>query len=112
MKDIKGLEKIIAKNFLPPPNLSVSAWADTYRVLPNDSPEPGKWRTERVPYMRSVMDAFTQPQVKRIVVKSSAQTSKTECLLNIVGRYCHLDPCPIMIIQPTLELAEDFRRAA
>ena len=59
-----------------PPRLTVSAWADTFRQLPRTSAEPGRWRTERVPYMRDVMDAFTQNDVERIVVKSAAQVGK------------------------------------
>lgn len=62
--------------------------------------------------MRDVMNAFTQNDVERIVVKSAAQVGKSEILLNIIGRMAHLDPCNIMIIQPTLELARDFPRAA
>ena len=61
--------------------------------------------------MREVMDAFTQDDVHRVVVKSAAQVGKSECLLNIVGRYAHLDPCTIMLLQPTLEMAQDFSKA-
>lgn len=56
--------------------MTVSQWADTFRQLPSESPEPGKWRTSRVPYMKSIMDAFTEPNISRVVVKSSAQVGK------------------------------------
>ena len=91
--------------------MSVSQWAATYRQLPSDSPEPGRYRVERVPYFREVMDAFTEPNVRRIAVKSAAQVGKSEVLLNVVGRYAMLDPANIMIIQPTLADAEDFSKA-
>ena len=65
-----------------------------------------------MPYMRDVMDAFTQNDVERIVVKSAAQVGKSEILLNIIGRTAHLNPANIMVIQPTLELARDFPKAA
>ena len=45
------------------------------------------------------------------MVKSASQVSKSECLLNIIGRMAHLAPCNILVIQPTLELARDFSRA-
>lgn len=61
--------------------------------------------------MREVMDAFTQDDVNRVVVKSSAQVGKSEVLLNIVGRFAHVDPCTVMIIQPTLEMAQDFSKS-
>lgn len=111
MKTAYELKKILSGAIKPVDKLSVTAWADKYRMLPSDSPEPGRWKTSRVPYMQEVMDAFTQEGIKRIVVKSAAQISKTECILNIVGRFVQLDPCTIMIIQPTLEMAADFSKS-
>lgn len=61
--------------------------------------------------MREVMDAFTESNIKKIIVKSSSQVGKTEVLLNIVGRFAQLDPCSIMIVQPTLEMAQDLSKS-
>ena len=91
--------------------MSVDEWADTYRMLPADAAEPGKWKTTRVPYMREVMKSFTDNRIHRIAVKAAAQVAKSEVIQNIVGRYAHLDPCTIMLIQPTLEMAQDFSKA-
>lgn len=57
------------------------------------------------------MDAFTDPNVEKVVVKSAAQIGKSEVLLNVIGRYAHVDPATIMIIQPTLEMAQDFSKS-
>lgn len=110
MKSADQLKKILRGSLKPTPKVSVSRWSDTYRMLPSDSPEPGRWRSSRVPYMREVMDAFTDGKVSRVVVKAASQISKTECLLNVVGRYAQLAPAPIMIIQPTLSDAQDFSK--
>ena len=41
----------------PDPDLTVSQWADRYRMLSNKaSAEPGPWRTDRTPYLREIMD--------------------------------------------------------
>ena len=80
-------------------------------MLPSDAAEPGRWRTSRAPYTKEVMDAFTQEAIHRVVVKSSSQVGKTEILLNVFGRHAHLDPCTIMMIQPTQELAQDFSKS-
>ena len=112
MKSAQTLAKNLRGLMEPPPSLSVSDWADTFCQLPSDSAEPGRYKTSRVPYMREVMDAFTQSDVHKIIVKSSSQVGKSAVLLNIVGRTAHLDPANIMIIQPTLETAMDFPRAA
>ena len=91
--------------------MSVSEWADTYRQLPSDAAEPGQWRTSRVPYAKAIMDAFTDNRIRRVVVKSAAQVAKTEIVLNVIGRFAHLDPCTIMMLQPTLEMAQDISKA-
>lgn len=80
-------------------------------MLPSDAAEPGKWKTSRAPYTREIMDAFTQENISRVVVKSSSQIGKTEVLLNVFGRFAQIDPCSMMMIQPTLDLAEDFSKA-
>lgn len=41
---------------------------------------------------------------------SSAQVGKTEMLLNIVGYYMDYDPSPILLLQPTLQMAEAFSK--
>lgn len=95
----------------PPPDLTVSEWADSFRMLSSESSaEPGRWRTDRAPYQRGIMDAASDPTVREVVVMSSAQVGKTEFLLNIVGFYIHQDPSPIMLLQPTLDMAEAFSK--
>lgn len=68
-------------NFKPPEDLTVSEWADKYRRLsPEASAEPGPWRTSRTPYLRDIMDAFTDPKVRRLVMVSSSQIGKALAL--------------------------------
>lgn len=111
MKTRSQLKTLTAKSIAPLKKMSVSDWADTYRIISQGSAEPGKWRTSRIPYAKDIMDAFTQADVHRVVVKSSSQIGKSELLLCVVGRFAHLDPCNIMIIQPTVELAQDFSKS-
>ena len=111
MRTKRTLRKRTLSALKPIKRVSVSEWADKYRQLPADSAEPGQWRTARVEYMRAVMDAFTENEVHRVVVKCCAQAGKSESLLNVVARFVHLDPCALMIIQPTLEMSQDFSRS-
>jgi len=97
--------------FSPPPSLTVSQWADEYRQLSSvSSAEPGRWRTSRAPWTRGIMDAFNDPEIEGIVVKSSAQIGKTEIINNVTGYFIHQDPSPIMILQPTRDDAEDWSK--
>jgi phage terminase large subunit GpA-like protein len=59
----------------PDPLLTVSQWADAHRFLsPRASAEPGRYRTDRTPYMRAIMDALSPSHpARRIVVMKSAQ---------------------------------------
>lgn len=95
--------------FRPPPNLKVSEWADAYRRLSREtSASPGRWQTARVPYLREPMDALNDPFTEGIVFKKSSQVAGTELLLNAIGYYIHLDPCPILYLTPKVEDAKKF----
>lgn len=96
---------------MPPPDWTVSQWADAERYLsPEASAEPGKWVTDRAPYQRGIMDAISDPTVETVVFQKSAQVGWSEMLCNIVGFYMSQDPAPILMIQPTLEMAEAFSK--
>lgn len=96
----------------PPPDITLSQWADEYRYLSGESSaEPGRWRTSRAPYQREPMDAITDIHIKRVVLMWAAQMGKTDCaILNPVGYYMHYDPSPIMILEPTVELSETISK--
>ena len=94
----------------PPPTLSVSEWADTYRIVPSYSAESGQWVTDRTPYLREIMDSFSTPGVERVVFKKCARIGATEAGLNIVSYFIHQDPCAIMIVQPTVDDAKGFSK--
>jgi len=98
--------------FAPPPDLTVSEWADRFRVLsPGASAEPGQWRTDRAPYLRGILDAIGDKNIERVVVMSSTQVGKTEVILNTIGYYIDKDPAPIMVVQPSVKpMAETFSK--
>jgi len=53
----------------PDPELTVSEWADEYRVLSQKSAaEPGRWRTSRTPYLREIQDILTPTDPTQYVV--------------------------------------------
>lgn len=109
--DTRKLIRQVARSVAPPPDLTVSDWADAERRLSvESSAEPGRWDTSRAEYQRGIMDAFCDPLVETVVCMTSAQVGKTEILNNVVGFFSHHDPSPIMILQPTLELAEAYSK--
>ena len=89
----------------------MSQWADSTRKLsPEASAEPGQWDTSRAEYQREMMDAANDPDVEQVVVMSSAQVGKTEILLNSIGYHVDYDPCPILVVQPDITMAETFSK--
>ena len=92
-----------------PPKLTVSQWSDAERMLSRESsPFAGRWKTERAEFQRGIMDTFSDPKVEKIVCMTSSQIGKTEILNNICGYYVNHDPCPTLVLQPTLEMARSW----
>jgi phage terminase large subunit GpA-like protein len=95
----------------PPPDLTVSEWADQYRVLSSEaSAEYGAWATSRAEYQRGIMDAISDERIDEVVIMSCAQVGKTEMLLNLIGYHVAQDPSPMLVVQPTLEMAQTFSK--
>ena len=102
----------IFKVLEPPPDLTLSQWADKYRRLSSESgSKGGKWNTEKAPWQREIMDAITDISVEKVVVMSAAQMGKTDAfMLNTLAYYMHYVPCTILCMQPTLSLAETMSK--
>lgn len=95
----------------PRPRIAVSEWADRNRVVAaGTSPEPDRWRTSRVPYLREIMDAVSDPSVERVVVQAGSQLGKSELLLNVIGYFADADPSPILFVQPTEIASRSFMK--
>lgn len=91
--------------------LSVSDWASEYRILSSESsPESGKWNNDRAKYQVGMMDSINESGIETIILMCSAQVGKTELLNNMVASTIDQDPCPILVIQPTTELAKGWSR--
>lgn len=103
----------IMGRYAPPPNITGSEWANEYRVLsPEASAEHGRFNIDRTPYMREVLDTITGSvvDVEEVWIMKSAQTAYSETLNNALGYHVHLDPGPMMMVQPTLEMAESYSK--
>jgi phage terminase large subunit GpA-like protein len=107
----KAIQSQIYKRLKPPPKLTISEWADQFRKLsPESSAEPGSWNTSRAEYQRGIMDALSDPSLETVVVMSSAQVGKTEILNNAIGYFISQDPSPMLVVQPTLDMAQTWSK--
>ena len=95
----------------PPEALTVSEWADKYRRLsPESAAEVGPWRTKKTPYLKEVMDCFTDPRVRNIVMVAASQVGKSEAMNNIIGYIIDQDPGSILMIEPTNGDAKEYSK--
>ena len=103
---------VVLQKLKPPPPLTISQWADKYRVLSSESSaEPGRWHTDKAPYQRAIMDAIGDPHVREVVVMSAAQIGKTDAfILNVLAYYMDYAPAPIMCMQPTLDMGQTLSK--
>jgi phage terminase large subunit GpA-like protein len=102
------IERAWRDGLRPDPLLTVSEWAERYRMLSTkESAEPGRWRNARTPYLREIMDCLSPAsKVERVVLMKGAQVGGTELGLNWVGYAIHHAPGPMMIVWPTTEMAQ------
>ena len=112
--EVDSLNKVLAKvlsGLVPPDDLTVTQWAEKKRRLSTESSaEPGPWKTRRTPYLRDVMDCFTDPKMKRIIMVAASQVGKSEFEMNVIGYIIDEDPGSILFIHPTTIDAKEFSK--
>lgn len=97
--------------FRPPPRLTVSEWANEFRFLSQESSSnPGKYNSEMTPYAVAWMDSVNDHTASGTVLMVASQLGKTEVINNIVGYFMDVEPAPILMVQPTIDLAESWSK--
>lgn len=94
----------------PTPTVLISEWADANRRLTTESAaEPGRWRTNRTPYLKEILDSMSpNSPVTEIYGIKGSQLGMTEGALSILGCYADVAPCPMMYVMPTIEMAKEI----
>lgn len=90
-----------------PEKLTVSQWAEKYRVLDESSNFSGRWSNDITPYLVGIMDAFNDPYIQEINFCKPTQVGGTEAMLNMLGWIIMDNPSPTMIVYPSDDLAKD-----
>lgn len=106
----KSLLQLAAAALLPPERMSLWEWADRHRRLSSEaSAAPGAWTT--LPYQREVLDALSpHSRYAQVVLVWGSQLGKTEMLLTLIAYIIAVQPGPILVVQPTLSMAEAFSK--
>src|SRR5574337_388406 len=107
LADLTAVAWRTIRRMRPPPRLSLSAWADDhFRLSAESAAEPGRWRT--LPYQRGILDAITDPAVERVTVQKSARVGFTKMINAAIAYHMVHEPCPILLVQPTIDNAKIY----
>lgn len=97
--------EVAAEVFALPPTLSVSEWSDANVVLSSEyASAAGRFRTDRVPYMRAIMDTLGDESVREAVFAKSSQVGGTQVGMNLIGYLVDQAPCGVLSVWPTEKL--------
>lgn len=90
----------------PPDKLTISQWIEKKRILSADAEEKGPMRLRRTPYLRPIVDAFTDPDILTIVICKAAQIGLTEGMISVIGYFSDQLPGPSMLVMADEDTAE------
>jgi phage terminase large subunit GpA-like protein len=92
----------------PTRRVTVSGWADAYRVLDlSVSNKPGQWKNSTVPYLVPIMNALSVfASYKFVACMKATQVALSSASENFMGYGMHIDPSPMLLMLPTVELAK------
>ena len=95
--------------FKPPQKLTVSEWADKFRIIPaGESSRPGHWQTDFVPYMRKIMASYEDEDIDEIVFLKATQIGGTEAGINMVGYTIDQHPRRLLFVMPDEDTFREF----
>lgn len=102
-KSAYSIVEAFKKGLEPDPLMTISEWADTYRILPSESSgHPGKYKTDTMPYLEEIaFELSPQSPTSEVTVIKGTQLGFTELANNMLFCYSHLYPCPMLMILPT-----------
>ncbi len=96
-------------NLEAPEPRPLADWVGENLVLSSeDSAEPGRYAFDRAPYQRGVFEALGDPTIRRVVLEASSQVGKTLIAKGSIGYYIDQDPCPILFVTYSLDMARTF----
>ena len=96
----------------PPPEMDVNGWAVEERVVSAESgsPHPGRWNEALVPYLAEIQAVLSDRDHRDVTVVKSGQTGFSEAGLNLIGASIDRDPCPILVVLPTIDEAKKYNK--
>lgn len=91
----------------PDPDETVDEWADQHVQLPQYVAESGRWRTERTPFLREIMQCLSPKHpCQKVVLMKCVQIGGTQLGVNWMGFVIDRAPGAMLVFEPTKDLAK------
>lgn len=101
----------VCAGMTPTPITTAAEWADRHRILDSNHPIEGPYNSALTPDFVEIMECMSPLHPCRgVAVKKGVQDGMSDVMLNIIGTYIDLSPCPILILLPTIADAEKTSR--
>lgn len=94
----------------PPPDIDCLTFSEAEIIIPSPAPFPGRYRAWRTPYAREVLNSFSDPMVREIVIKGASQILKTTAILNMMAYGIAHRPSAMMMVSPKEGAAINFSK--
>ena len=107
-KTQKLFKRIIQRVLRPAEILTVSKWAEKYRILDDSSNIGGRWSNNVTPYLVEIMDCMNNTDIRKIFFCKSTQVGGTAAMINMLFYIIMQSPAPTMIVYPSDDLAKDI----
>jgi len=92
----------------PTPELSLAEWAEDHIEIPEGEPIPGRLDLRYSPYMRGILDLFSNPDVSEVTVVKSTQVGWT-LMIVVLALYTNTyRRARVLLVQPTDPAARRF----
>ncbi len=107
-----NISRIFAKalvSFTKKERQDLGSWAEDNMILNQQtSALVGKWRSFE--YQKEILSAATDPNIEKVTIMKSARIGYTKILCIYLAYIIDQDPSSVLIVQPTLEDAENFSK--
>lgn len=105
----RKIAETIRRVFKPRPRMTAVQCADTYRYIPQEaSADFGRYRVGTYAIAYGPLLAVTEKGVQVITISASTQLMKTSFLECVILYFMVVDPSPMILLQPTKNLAKVF----
>ena len=102
-------KSIMERTLKFPRDIPISDWIEESIYIPSIvTSNPGYVDLNLTPYLRGILDAFADPEVRMITIKKPTQTGLTLSILMFLGYILDQKPGNALIVSPSKKMAEEL----